>query len=158
VFLNESSPYLLQVSGTAMDEAYLLGIMSSLPFDWYARRYVELHLKYYLLNAFPVPEFASSEKADRLTYLAGSLAAVDQRFGGWASAAGVPVGSLADPDKRLDAVSELDALAALAYGLRRADLQLMLETFHRGWDSSKPDYVDRLNRVMKHYDEWAAKA
>lgn len=155
VFLNENSPFLLQVSGTPLDEAYLLGIMSSLPFDWYARRYVELHLKYYLLNAFPVPEFTPSKRFHRIAHLAGLLAAVDQRFNSWASAVGVPVGALTDADSRLDAVSELDALAALAYGLRRADLQLVFETFHRGWDSSKPDYVDRLNRVMVHYDEWA---
>ena len=157
VFLIHNSPYLLQVVGTAKDEAYLLAIMSSLPFDWYARRYVELHLTYYLLNAFPVPERRLNARCERMIHLAGSLAAVDQRFESWASAVNVPVGSLMDPKERLGAIAELDALSALAYGLKRTDLSLIFETFHRGWDASKPDYTDRYERVMNHYDAWAAK-
>ena len=37
------------------DEAYLLGVLSSIPLDWYARRYVELNLAYGLLSSFPIP-------------------------------------------------------------------------------------------------------
>ena len=32
--------------GDTLDEAYLLGVYSSIPFDWYARRYVELKMSY----------------------------------------------------------------------------------------------------------------
>lgn len=155
--LDETSPYLLQVSGTAVHEAYLLAIMSSLPFDWYARRYVELHLKYYLLNAFPVPEFAGSPLTLRMVFLAGSLSARDERFKKWAAAVGVPVATLLQPEQRYDATCEIDALSALAYGLSRSELSGVFDTFHHGWDSSKPDYVDRYERVMNHYDAWAAK-
>jgi len=53
--LVNSLPFLVRVMGTEQDEAYLLGVMSSIPMDWYARRYVELHVNFHILNAFPVP-------------------------------------------------------------------------------------------------------
>ena len=45
----------VQRQGVHAAEAFLLGVMSSIPFDWGARRWVELHLTFELLNAFPVP-------------------------------------------------------------------------------------------------------
>ena len=42
--LIHKAPYLFRRKGTEADEAYLLGVMSSIPLDWYARRYVELSL------------------------------------------------------------------------------------------------------------------
>ena len=55
VFLTNKAPYFLWARGDARDQAYLLGVFSSLPLDWYARRFVE-------------------------TTVAGRLAAPDDRF------------------------------------------------------------------------------
>src|SRR5262249_54292572 len=41
--LVNNAPFLLFPTGSASDEAFLLGIMCSIPFDWYARRFVERH-------------------------------------------------------------------------------------------------------------------
>jgi hypothetical protein len=58
----------------------------------------------------------------------------------------------------MDAIAEVDALVAHTFGLEREEMAHVLETFHRGWDPSKPDYADRYKRVMNHYDRWAEKA
>jgi hypothetical protein len=151
VALVEIAPYLFRRRGNAADEAYLLGILSSIPLDWYARRYVELHLKYHLLNAFPVPRpLQDDPQRLRIIEIAGRLAAVDQRYVGWAAEVGVPVGSVTSQEVKDDLIAELDAVVALLYGLNRADVEHIFVTFHRGWD-----YKGRLAAVLGHYDRWA---
>jgi hypothetical protein len=85
--------------------------------------------------------------------LAGRLAAVDTRYADWATAVGVPAGSFTTDLERLEAIAELDALAALLYGIPWGDVVHIFETFHRGWN-----YSDRLASVKVHYDRWSAKA
>ena len=74
VVLTNTAPYLLWPRGQARDEAFLLGVLCSLPLDWYARRYVETHLNFHLLNALPVPRPAAGDgRRDRVIALAGRL-------------------------------------------------------------------------------------
>jgi hypothetical protein len=91
--LVHKAPYLLRREGTEADEAYLLGVMSSIPLDWYARRYVELSLAYGLLRSFPIPRPARDDPGRlRVIAIAGRLAAVDSRYASWAAATGVHIG------------------------------------------------------------------
>ena len=144
-----SLPFLVRARGTAADEAYLLGVMSSIPMDWYARRYVELHVNFHILNAFPLPRPDPDNPLRlRVVEIAGRLAAVDFRFADWAAQVGVPIGSVFDRDKN-DLIGELDAVVALLYGLTRDDVEHVFETFHRGWA-----YKDRLTAVLTHFDTW----
>jgi hypothetical protein len=129
-------------------EAYLLGCLSSIPFDWYARRSVETHATVDFVNSAPIPGMASSALTARTIEIAGRLGAVDARFATWASAVGVPVGSVA-PVERPDLIAELDAVVAHLYGLTHEQVEHIFETFHRGWD-----YADRLALVLAHYDRW----
>ena len=55
VVITNQAPYLLWPKGDERDQAYLLGVLSSIPLDWYARRVVETHVNFHLFNAFPVP-------------------------------------------------------------------------------------------------------
>ncbi|MFB6188049.1 MAG: hypothetical protein ABEI86_14440, partial [Halobacteriaceae archaeon] len=55
VFLTDKAPYFLWPRGDERDEAYLLGILCSIPLDWYARRFVETTLNFHILNGFPIP-------------------------------------------------------------------------------------------------------
>ena len=43
--LTNAAPYLVFPSGTSLAEAFVLGILNSLPFDWQARRFVEMNLR-----------------------------------------------------------------------------------------------------------------
>lgn len=67
VVLTDVAPYFLFVRGTARDEAYLLGVLSSIPLDWCARRVVETHMDFHVVNALPVP------RPGEITGCAGAL-------------------------------------------------------------------------------------
>ena len=111
VVLVDLAPYLLFVQGTARDEAYLLGVLSSMILDWYARRVVEMHVKFYLLNNFPIPEHYDDDPvADRVVRIAGRLAAVDDRYAEWAAEVGVEVGSVTNAETKQDLICELGRL------------------------------------------------
>ncbi|WP_204018675.1 Eco57I restriction-modification methylase domain-containing protein [Sphaerimonospora thailandensis] len=152
--LIHKAPYLFRRNGTAQDEAYLLGVLSSIVLDWYARRYVELSVAYGLLSSFPVPRPSSEHPLrERVIKISGRLAAVDERYSEWAAEVGVPVGSVHTAEEKADLIAELDAVVALLYGLDRDQVTHIFETFHRGWD-----YTERLAVVLRHYDAWKDKA
>lgn len=148
VAVMHACPYLLRSAGDERDEAFVLGVMSSIPFDWYARRIVELHLTFELLGSMPIPAGALSDaRRARVVEIAGRLAAIDGRYADWADAVGVPLGSVTTEAEKGDLIAELDALVARLYGLDRDDLEHVFETFHRGWD-----YLPRLDRVLSYFD------
>ena len=143
--LQHTAPYLLRIRGSEADEAYLLGILSSIPLDWFARRLVETHVTFGLIQGFPIPSQRDGV-ALRVTEIAGRLAAGDERFSEWAAAVGVPVASVGE-DEKDDLTAELDALVAHLYGLTAEELTHMFQTFHEGWD-----YTERLERALVHHD------
>ena len=148
------SPILVRRQGDEKAEAFLLGVMSSTPFDWAARRWVELHLTFELLNALPVPVYEpGSTAANRVVVIAGRLAAVDDRYADWAAKVGVPVGSVKTQAEKDDLIAELDALVGLLYGLTEDQVEHIFATFHRGWH-----YATRLDAVLTHYRSWKGKA
>jgi hypothetical protein len=151
--LASGAHYLHQRSGGHADEAYVLGILASIPFDWYIRRWVELNLTFEMLYPSPMPRpHTDSPLRARVAEIAARLAAADARFESWAAAVGVPVGSVGEAEKP-DLIAELDAVVAHLYGLTREHVEHVFTTFHRGWD-----YRDRLDRVLAHYDRWGAAA
>ena len=54
-------------------------------------------------------------------------------------------------DEKLDMIHELDAVVARLYGLTEAQLALIFETFHEGWE-----YQERLDGVLRHFRRWRA--
>jgi hypothetical protein len=163
------APYFFRRRGNVRDEAFLLGVISSIPFDWYSRRFVEAHMKHYLVNAFPIPHINPDNGAplsafgsaiasvdlkpvrNRIIEVSGRLAAVDDRYAAWAKEVGVPVASVKTPEEKDALIAELDALVSLLYGLSRDQVEQVFATFHRGWD-----YRPRLEAVLEHYDSCAA--
>ncbi|MDE2872889.1 MAG: hypothetical protein OXQ94_14520, partial [Gemmatimonadota bacterium] len=149
VWLVHNSPFFLLPRGDEWDEAFLLGLLSSIPLDWYARRFVETHLTYFVINPFPVPRPGrDSPLRDRVIALAGRLAAQDERFADWAGKLGVAYGPI-DPDEKQDHIRELDAVAAHLYGLTESQLVHIFETFHEGWD-----HEERLRAALHHFRAW----
>ena len=138
--------------GDEQDEAYLLGVLCSIPFDWYARRFVELVLTFTILNALPIPRPSRDNPLwQRVVALSGRLAAVDERYADWAAAVGVDYGPL-DPTVKDDMIFELDAVVAHLYGLNAEQLTHIFATFHVGWD-----YHERLRAVLGHFNAWEAR-
>ncbi len=152
VVLVHTAPFLYRKRGDEYDEAFLLGILCSLPLDWYARRFVETHVSFYVLEPFPVPRPTRDDEAwRRVVELAGHLACPDDRFAAWAEAVGVECGPLA-ADEKEDMIYELDAVVAHLYGLNEPQLVHIFETFHEGWN-----YEDRLKGVLGHYHAWLGR-
>ena len=146
-FLSNKVPQLVRIRGDERDEAYLLAVLSSRALDWYARRFVEVSLNFFILNPFPVPRPPRDHPLwQRAVALAGRLASPDERFADWAGAAGVQWGPI-EPDKKQDMIDELDAVVAHLYGLSVDQLTHIFETFHEGWD-----HRPRLEAVAAHFE------
>lgn len=143
-------PVLVKRKGTKKTEAFLLGVLSSLIFDWYARRWVELNFTFELLNPMPIPQLdLKSKLSKRVILISGTLAAVDERYADWANEVGVKVGSIKSESEKSELIAELDAIVALLYGLDREQLIHIFRTFHRGWN-----FQSRLAATLEHYDNW----
>lgn len=153
VFVTNKGPYLVFPRGTFMDVAFLLGVLSSIPLDWYARRFVEKSLNFFVFNPFPVPRPNSSNPLrQRVIELAGRLACPDDRFADWAKEVGVEHGPL-EEDEKQDMIHELDAVVAHLYGLTQDHLTHIFETFHVGWD-----YHTQLDATLEHFAKWKSKS
>ena len=153
VFIANQAPYFVFPRGSKKDVTYLLGILSSIPLDWYSRRFVDRHLSFFIINPFPIPRpEIHSALHQRVIKLAGRLACPDERFSEWAKEVGVACGPL-EEDKKQDMIHELDAVVAHLYGLSKSHLTHIFETFHVGWE-----YQSRLEETLKHYNKWKAKA
>lgn len=129
VFAINTAPSLVFPTGGVEDGLFVLGLMSSVPFDWCARRRVESHMNFFILNPLPMPRPGpDSDLRQGITRTAARLACIDGRFSEVAQALGVPCGAL-KPEEREDMVARLDALAAHAFGLSEDDLGLIFEDF-----------------------------
>ncbi len=149
VFLANTAPHVMWPRGDELDEAFLLGVLSSRPLDWYARRYVETHVNYFVFNPLPIPR-PNRENAlwARTVALAGRLAAQDQRFADWAERVGVELGPLS-PQAKQEMIDELDAVVAHLYGLSEDQLRHIFETFHEGWA-----WEERFAAVQGYFQQW----
>ncbi|HJW76824.1 MAG TPA: hypothetical protein VJ787_14365, partial [Thermoleophilia bacterium] len=134
--LTNTAPYLVFPDGRPVDEAYVLGVLSSLPFDWQARRFVETHLNFYILDllCFPPEEDVDATEIARRS---ARLSCSDKRFAAFARNAGVPCGPLAG-EERDTLRAEIDALVSHAYGLTSEDLQIIFSDFTL--DAVSPEY------------------
>ena len=127
VFLTNKAPYLAFLGGDETAQAACLGVMNSLPFDWQARRYVEINLNFFILEALKIPEFDDEDYIE-IAKAASRLSVVDKRFATFASAIGVDHGRLPAAERqRLRA--EIDARVARAWKLTEADLETVFEDF-----------------------------
>jgi hypothetical protein len=139
----EKAPYLLRKRGDERHEAYVLGVLCSMPFDWMARRVVELALTQEVLHSLPIPDVAIEEKhAARIAEIAANLATVDSRYLDWARVVGTNEVSSGPAN---DAVlAELDALVCILFELEAAEVEHIYRTFHSG-----TDYSSRCKLVLE---------
>jgi hypothetical protein len=126
-FLTNTAPYFAFVNSGDLERAACLGIMNSLPFDWQARRFVEMHLNFFILEGLTVPDLSEKE-FDAVATCAARLSAVDERYADFAATAAVDLGALSE-DERTRLRVEIDAHVARAWGLKAADLEVMLQDF-----------------------------
>ena len=136
VFLTNTAPYLAFLGSDEKAQAACLGVMNSLPFDWQARRYAEIHMNFFILEALTVPDL-DDEDYTEIARASARLSAVDKRFASFAAAVGVQHGWLpASTRQRLRI--EIDARVARAWKLTEADFDTLFEDFTD--DAVSPGY------------------
>lgn len=147
---DDSASVMHLLQGGSRDEAFVLGVLASIPFDWQVRLLTEMNFTFEVLNAMGVPaRDESGVLANRIVNIAGRLAAVDERYATWAAEVGVEVGTANAEPTKAELITELDALVSLLYGLTPEQVEHVFATFHRGWD-----YAARLERVLAYYEQW----
>lgn len=114
--LTNKAPYLVFPRGSEREQAYVLGMLNSSVVDWLAHRRVVLNLNFFILNSLPIPRMVDDVLTERFVSLAASLAELDEV---WPS---IP---RTDVRNRLDAIAELDATAAILFGLSEDELALI---------------------------------
>lgn len=127
LFLANSAPYLAFVRGGVREQAACLAIMNSLPFDWQARRFVEIHVNFFILEGLIVPDL-SDDDYNVAAGCAARLSCVDERFRDVASSFGIEPGPLPDAERERLRV-EIDARVARAWDLTNDDLDVLLRDF-----------------------------
>lgn len=149
-FLVNSAPYLMKIKGSARDEAFILAVLSSIPLDWYARRFVVLHMNFHIFNGLPIPFLdKSSEIYDRLIRLVAGLTSISSEHDAWLKSLDINFSKIESEEERTEAQSEIDALVAIAYGLDESDISHIFRTFHKSWE-----YRLRLEKVLDYYTKW----
>jgi hypothetical protein len=141
-FLLNSAPYLVFIDGSDIDRACCLGVMNSLAFDWQARRFVETHLSYFILEGLRLPEL-SDQIYERIARAAAMLSCPDDRFAAFAKSTAVECGPL-HPEERDELRAEIDALVAQAYDLDSEELELVFSDFTL--DAVSEDYRQLVRR------------
>ncbi len=139
-FLTNKAPYLAFVDGDPPAEAACLAILNSLPFDWQARRFVEINMNFFILEGLRVPKIDNTT-FNALATDAARLSCVDERFAHFANAIGVDYGSLTD-DERDAQRADIDARVAHAWRLTAEELEVVFSDFTL--DAAPPDYRDRV--------------
>ena len=125
--LTDRAPYIACHLWNALEQAFILAIFNSSPFDWQARRSVETTLNYFILNGLTFPD-PNNTPWQRLGVLAARLSCTDDRFADFAAEAGVEFGPLPG-GARDDMRAEIDALVAHAYGLSAGELRFVFTDF-----------------------------
>ena len=127
VFLTNKAPYLAFVDGDWPSRLVCLGVLNSLPFDWQARRFVEVNLNFFILEGLVVPILDDAATV-KLAEIAARLSCVDDRYTEVADAMGVSSGVL-KAEKRLSLRAQADGIVARAWGLTRGDVEVLLADF-----------------------------
>lgn len=151
-FITNAIPYFLWPRGDETDMAYLMGVLNSVPLDWYARRFVEANLNYFILRAFPVPRPGdNSEIKQEIAELSARLACKSDKYEEFANRVGVECGPLDEEDER-EKIRRLDALVAKLYGLEENHLDAIFDTFHEV--SNPPEYwSEKKQDTLKYFDD-----
>lgn len=145
------APYLLQLAGDDSDTAFVIGVLSSMPLDWQARRTVELHMTFAQLNQLSFPDPGPGDPVrERIAQISAWLASADPRLANWARNAWAELPKYPPPQRlRPELLAELDACVAFLYGFDECDLRVVFDTFGRPgqWDARRDRSIPWLRRI-----------
>jgi hypothetical protein len=128
-FLTNAAPYLVMPNASPVAQAYVLGVLNSLVFNWQARRLAEININFFVLYFLRMPDLSLADgRATRIAELAARLNAINDRYTSWSDRVGVAPSVMTD-DQRLAQRAELEAEVAGAYGVAEDDLEVIFSDF-----------------------------
>lgn len=127
VLLTNTAPYLAFVDDDPLAEAACLSVLNSLVFDWQARRYVELHMNFFIAEGLLSPTLTDDLVA-QIGRRAARLSCRDDRFAEFATATSVEYGRMPAKDRE-QLRAEIDALVAHAYAITPDGLEVVFADF-----------------------------
>jgi hypothetical protein len=116
-------------------QAYLAGIVNSMVFDFLIRTRITMNLNFFYIYQTPVPIMVKGEMASRIVKTSARLSSVDDRFTEFASLLDVECCPLTTKD-RVELTARLNAIVAKHYGLKREQLEVILQSFE-GFEEDK---------------------
>lgn len=130
----------------------LVGILNSVPLDYFMKTRIDTNIARYKFEGAPVPHLTAgddwfeyiSQRAARLNCYGDAFAEMRDRLGG--------IEPVVAAGKRERLRAEIDAAAFHAYGLDRDETAFVLEDFHRV-DSPELMTDDYFVRVLDSYDQ-----
>jgi hypothetical protein len=151
--LTNTAPFFNNVTQNIRAEAFLLGILSSLPLDWFARRYVELHLNFHIAHGLPVPwDGLETNLGNQLINLVFSRLSKISTVADWtdqlAEAGALDLGEMSD----VDFEAKVHGTASALYGLDEEQVRHIFETFHVG-----SDYGPLLQSTLTEFERLRSK-
>jgi hypothetical protein len=152
VVLTHISPYVFTLPGHEMQEAFLLGTLNSIPFDFYARKFIETAVDIHFMKAFPVPDGIDSDLGRQLIQNVYSLIPDEIKYKEWRSALLKSIGEVKESRNKEEVMFEIDALIAVLFGLNDKQLAYIFDNFQRGWDSE-----DRKQKTLTLFNYWKDK-
>ena len=134
-----------------MAQSGVLAVMNSIPFDWLARRYVENHLSFFILEMLTFPDL-DRKRLYQIGELAAELSCEDEAFADFAAEAEIDRRELS-PAERRDKRAQIDALVAYAYGLTYDELEFIFTDFTENAVKDK-----HRNLTLDKFEEISATA
>jgi len=115
--------------------AYLAGLFNSMVFDFLIRRRIPFTLNFFYVYQTPVPTSLDDKLASSIAKISARLSSIDDRFEHFAHEVGVQSGLLTMKE-RIELAAKLNALVAKQYGLKRQQLEVILQSFE-GFEEDK---------------------
>lgn len=135
-FLSGPGTLILPMSGSvridnsfALLTSYLAGILNSFVFDFLMRTRISMRLNFFFLYQTPIPSSYLEGTGREITKIAARLSSTNNHFQAFATEIGVNQGPIGMKD-RIELTAKLNALVGKHYGLRREELQVILDSFH----------------------------
>lgn len=152
VILTHISPYVFTLPGHETEEAYLLGTLCSIPFDFYARKFIETAVDIHFMQAFPIPLGIDSIQGRRLIENVYHLVPDELAYKTWRNSLLISSDEVQEAQSIEELITENDALVAILFGLSEVELKYIFDNFQRGWDSEA-----RKQKTLDFYKHWKDK-
>ena len=146
----------MMINITPKEAIYLLSVINSYVFDYFARQKVDLAVSEYILEQLPIPDFKLWQNYENIIIpICLELIYTNYELSKFAIDLGYNISPFAyNNNKRIELISKLNAIIALLYGVSKTDLNYILAKFPKVKEKEISDlgYYQTKELILKDYD------